>query len=622
MNYKIILSSIAAIALFSGCSIKGGPVKFKDNTRIVEERVDNVTSNTASLKTIDSYFMKIKPGETLNEVLIKVRQNVPQINLFVEKNVNVNSKIDSHSSFNNITFKQFLAFLNRANPSHLKYSLVVENGVHILKLEENKIFKENSNKELKNIIKEENIKKFKKYEISLRKNSSYYSVFNTFFEVYKIKTKYNISNTSEFLNKKLEFDYTGSLYDFVNSIATENLLTVDYSSGITFTDYETKIFKLDIPQFYTDSTQVKSDKVDIYQILEEQLTKGLAMQELKYNLRSKRKIEPLAEGEKNAVAQAEDTIAGQVYINKSTKAVTVTGRPDSLAFAEKIIKEFNETYSKAVNFKITFFEVTYTSNEAFGVDISGLIGDLVSKGLAKLGSGTIATAVSDTKIPLISNSLTLTGGNGTTKAIVNSLNKYGKVNLTQSPSFMSLNEVPYFFNKKRNRDYVRALNETITEGSTITTNGTTSTNSDKIIRTPETESIETGFSLVVKPSIDRKTGDIYVTVAPDISNLNSLTAYTYESGLQADDGTLPKNTIYLKDTSSLDLGSGQGQTVKIRNGETTIIGGFMTDSSSNSKEGLPGTKRDEGWLDSLFSTKSQESSKTELLIVITANTID
>jgi general secretion pathway protein D len=58
-----------------------------------------------------------------------------------------------------------------------------------------------------------------------------------------------------------------------------------------------------------------------------------------------------------------------------------------------------------------------------------------------------------------------------------------------------------------------------------------------------------------------------------------------------------------------------GAKVAVRNGETIILGGFISDSRSKSDSGIPGLK-DIPWLGSLFKSRSVENLRTELIMLM------
>ena len=76
-------------------------------------------------------------------------------------------------------------------------------------------------------------------------------------------------------------------------------------------------------------------------------------------------------------------------------------------------------------------------------------------------------------------------------------------------------------------------------------------------------------------------------------------------------------TIYLKDISSRDF----SETVKVKEGEIAIIGGYMYDSKSSDKNGMPYVGADDSSFDALTSGKSKVRNRKEIVITISAKVI-
>jgi len=610
MITKNILSiSLISTLFLSGCSatlnsVKGGPVKIKSVEKDLKniDRITQESERYISIKNLDKYYFNIKPNETLGDIIRKIRKDLPQINLFVNKNVNIHATLGSDGSLHHITIFQYLDFLNNYYKSDKKFSLKLINNVYTLSIEKNEDkLNEDIQKKIERKTKE-NIKLFKKMSIEIGKEDTYSSFFSDLYDIYKIRTNLKLINQKDFLNKEIGFDYKGSLFDFIEGLKTTYDYGINYYGGITIYDHVNKTYTLKIPAIANDNSNLKSEKFNLYDSLEKQIDNVFKSNDF------------LVKDDNSTLSSIKES----VFINKSAKTVSIVSKPSNLTKIDKIIDHFNKTYSKAIYFKISFINVEFSSDQGFGVDISGLMSDLIDKGLAKVSNNLTSVVSSTSQVLNPNTSFKIVNNKGLTKALFSNLNKYGRSKLVQTPSFISLNATPYFFNTTNKRDYIKEIKEEYTNNTyTSSTNPTTTTNSSKTL---DVQTLETGFNLSILPYIDEKTDNIYVILNPSMKDLVSLESYTYESGSADSNGNIPKNTIQLPNIKELNLGN--GQTIRIKNGETTIIGGFIIDNDSYVKEGLPGVDRKEGWLDSIFSTKSRTYKKSELIIIITATTLN
>ena len=310
-------------------------------------------------------------------------------------------------------------------------------------------------------------------------------------------------------------------------------------------------------------------------------------------------------------------------INKSSGTLSVTGNYEAIKITDKLIQDFHSIYDKAIKLELHIYEVALADDNQFGIDYSFLknevVGNLISPTMSFATNNTVGldTAVNSFAMNKYSgtilststasstpgeSSTTTTAPSNTQGIIFKYLNKYGRTTVLTKPTLGTINNLSVRLNITDSKDYVYSLNQT---SNATTTTGVSATTSSS---TPEIKTVDTGYTLILHPKIEGEF--IKVIVKNSSSTLNALTPYVYPSN-----GS--NQTIYLKDISSRDF----SETVKVKEGEIAIIGGYMYDSKSSDKNGMPYVGADDSSFDALTSGKSKVRNRKEIVITISAKVI-
>ena len=184
------------------------------------------------------------------------------------------------------------------------------------------------------------------------------------------------------------------------------------------------------------------------------------------------------------------------------------------------------------------------------------------------------------------------------------LNQFGRTTVVTKPTLGTINNLPVKLDIVNSVDYVYNIEQSSTNAGVSGVDNPVS-----IAQTfkPEIKTVTTGFSLVVHPKLEKDF--IKIAIKNITSNLNGLTPYTY--------GKDNENVIMLKDVSAREF----DETVKIKEGEIAIIGGYMYTKKHSLKNGLPYTNAEDSALDPLTSAKENEKEKVEIVITISASVI-
>ncbi len=182
-------------------------------------------------------------------------------------------------------------------------------------------------------------------------------------------------------------------------------------------------------------------------------------------------------------------------------------------------------------------------------------------------------------------------------ASVSALETFGTTRTISSPRIHAIN------NQKASLNFGDKLVYFKIDSNQSTVTATTSTTTESITTTKQEENV--GVQLDITPSINVKTGQIVMSVKPQLS--------VHSSDVQ-DPAVKAANLVPVINTRSIDT------IAKIKSGNVLVIGGLMKDTTSNSDSGVPLLSKIPilGWL---FKSVSKETSITETVILIKATIV-
>ncbi len=270
---------------------------------------------------------------------------------------------------------------------------------------------------------------------------------------------------------------------------------------------------------------------------------------------------------------------GQVRIvaDDSNNSILIMASARDFLIIESALKRL-DVQEMQVLIEASILEVSLTDELSYGLEWYFKNND-VYKG--KIGEGLLDLDLSSgigASIPGFSYTLS---GSGVVSAVLNALASDSKLNVISSPSLMVLD----------NRT------ARITVGDQIPVRSQTATTEGGVI----IESIQfkdTGVQLEVTPRINSG-GLITMDIRQDVT-----------------------------DAGEQDIATGQRSfrqrniqsTISIQNGDTIMLGGLITDNSTNSESGVP-LLRDIPLLGALFSGTSKSTRRTELVVLITPRVV-
>ncbi len=331
------------------------------------------------------------------------------------------------------------------------------------------------------------------------------------------------------------------------------------------------------------------------------------------------RIFPVYYGKADEMKQSIDAVRtaegrkGVTTVDSKNNALIITESPDGLASVERLLGEL-DTRPRQVLIEVKLVEVKLTKDLALGVQWD-YFGTESSPELGKGGSTLYGSRINGLPDPLTTAPLTqqklkydATAGvagaagrgigvnlpadkvfgaftigrissNYILSATLTAAASQGKVKVLSDPKIATINGKAANINITNQLPYVT---------SNVTPTGTVST---------QVTYVTTGIQMTVKPTINAD-GRITLDVEPNVSQPTALASGAGTTGAPGIDSRQAKTTVVVKD------------------GETIVIGGLITDSVANTEAKVPffGDIPIVGWL---FRKKTVARNRVELLIFVT-----
>ncbi|WP_024954631.1 pilus (MSHA type) biogenesis protein MshL [Sulfurospirillum arcachonense] len=262
----------------------------------------------------------------------------------------------------------------------------------------------------------------------------------------------------------------------------------------------------------------------------------------------------------------EDYVAKAPIINANAGLITVTGTKKQLDRVEKYLKELEEKLHKQVLIDVSIISVDLEKNKNTGIDWSKL--QLELRSTAKFnnssrnssGSHNTYTNPIDSGLSFANNKLAVVNDAVfTMTGLIDFLNTNGDTKVISNPKVLSMNNQQALITIGDNINY--RIPEDTSDGDT----GDTST-------TYKNYSIFIGVLLNITPQITENS-EIILRINPSVSNFK----YTEDDGKQTNAREIAP------DTSEKKLST----VVKVKNGNTIILGGLITNSENSDNSSVP-----------------------------------
>jgi general secretion pathway protein D len=268
-------------------------------------------------------------------------------------------------------------------------------------------------------------------------------------------------------------------------------------------------------------------------------------------------------------------------IDKNAGLVTVTGTKKQLSKIEDYINKLNSRLHKQIMIDVRIYEVQLSKSNQTGIDWSQLNISLSPQSTPLHAANIVGRS------SIFSQSMFNAAG------LLNFLATQGNVNSISNPKIVALNNQKSIISVGDTINYKYPSKVVSTATSAGTQLDTQYTYGSKFV----------GILLDITPEISEK-GDIILRINPTVSTFR-------------DPNQLTDNTRDLApDTSENKMST----VVRIKDGDTLVLGGLISRKSSLQENGVPVLK-EIPVVKYLFSSKSQISDKEELVFVVTPHIV-
>lgn len=554
---NIILSSVIATSLLTGCSQKDEIVKSFSQEKIEQNKKNELYSfYNANKEIVDK-----ENGKNKREKIITYYDNIDSAFKKFDKKIVL--KKDKYT-------EEFVYELGIEN----KFFYIEEFVSYINKNTE-LLVKKVGEKEYEIEYKNKLIKKLKDLKIQTS---------NTIIPVKELELLFGeIGGELEIDEKAKEelsfgyyIDVNGSGYDFLTKITNDlNLFLEIKANKIKISKYKEKIFKITPLALTTSSSsdsKTESGETKIGDIASATSIKTTS--DLYKDLEES--VKSLLVIEKNG---------SSFFLSKSTSQLSLTGTKKDLEKTSRLIKEFNEIYSKNIIIEIQVAEVLLEDKFSNGIDFNTLqqMGEKTIDFTSNLGtSGTIST--------LANNSIKFDSKNFS--SVLKMINTFGESRIVNKPKTSTLNTIETTLFLGKSIEYF----SNVTTTNTLVLNGVSQPS-----YSTESKTVNHGISLAIKPKVVNNS--IQMVLQAKISSLQGFDENTI--------GTITTKSAIINKRDFLHV-------LNIKAGETWMLAGMKEHFNKNTKSGMPFIDRQDNWYDFAGGIKNREIYDLELLFFVTA----
>ncbi len=298
---------------------------------------------------------------------------------------------------------------------------------------------------------------------------------------------------------------------------------------------------------------------------------------------------------------------GRYVLNKVASTIIVSDYVPHLKKVAMYLESIEGTIQRQVMIQARIVEVQLKDESHEGINwrvISGSIGEFkfnntelvtvqpsplfpITKDAFTSGTDSAGNPISFVS-PLVAPFFRLGIANGNFESVIELLKTQGKVNVLSSPKIATLNN---------QRAMIKVARENVAfETTTLVTTGAPATTSTAI------RYVTIGIMLDVTPQVDEK-GNIILNIHPVVTDQVGTAT--------SKDGTASAPIVDVRETDTM---------VRVKDGETVVIGGLIQEKDSINEQGVPGLMN-LPFIGKFFKMKDVIKSKNELVIFLTPTVI-
>ncbi|GEM_PF-3601630 len=288
-----------------------------------------------------------------------------------------------------------------------------------------------------------------------------------------------------------------------------------------------------------------------------------------------------------------------VAVNRTTGHIIVSATQRELREVEKYIDITEASLKKQVVLDVKIMEVLLSDKFNLGVDWSKVF-DNVFRSTVNYSVTIAQNSAPGEYMPIQGFTTFSIHPVGNTQSpfnlMINALREYGDVHVISSPRLAVVNNQAAVIKVGSDMKFVTDVNtETTIEGDT-----------NIIGCDVDTDTYFVGVSLTLTPYVD-ESGEVTLFIHPNVTELKEVRSFRSECG----DVPIEEPVFDVRELDTV---------VKVRDGDTLVIGGLIKNISSKRRLETPGLSQVPG-LGNLFTRRDEESKRAELIIFITPHVI-
>ncbi|WP_175891537.1 pilus (MSHA type) biogenesis protein MshL [Burkholderia cepacia] len=321
-------------------------------------------------------------------------------------------------------------------------------------------------------------------------------------------------------------------------------------------------------------------------------------------------IQSIVTGSSQTTKSEDDSF---VTVDKATGTLFVSARPSRLKAVAAFLERLRAVRGRQVQIEAQLIDVQLTDGSNLGVDwnllTKRLIGQLgngattIGQAVTQVGAGGLASR----SITIPSETVGATGGVGNGlayvgnvfSATINALRTFGTVRMLSNPVVRLSNGVPAYLSVGTNYRYISNVNSTVNNIG----GGSSATSVDVA-----TDALFSGVVVGVSAFVN-DVGRIELFVHPTQTQVDPNSLQQVSVGTTGSAVTLPVVDV-----------KGITTTLKLNSGDTVILGGLISQSTTTANQGLP-TAADLPVVGALFDHVTKSHMNRELVIVLRARAL-
>ncbi len=232
---------------------------------------------------------------------------------------------------------------------------------------------------------------------------------------------------------------------------------------------------------------------------------------------------------------------------------------------EAYLAELRASIGRQVLIEAKILEVSLNDEFSSGINWRAMIGDFSSA--ARLGT-TVVPPPFRTPLDATPNVVTLAFDNSDLDVIAHFIQRFGTVRTLSSPRLTVQQNQTAILKVAQNQVFFRLFFQTIDQD-----NGNTQTNVNSVIQT-----VPVGVIMTVQPSINQETDEISLALRPTVTRVVD---QINDPAVAIASNNTVQSQVPVVAVQEID------SVVKLHSGQVAVMGGLMSDDSTNQEEGVP-----------------------------------